>query len=149
MPGQRGSERRALPGQVLVRLTAKAAAAVDAHAAAAGLSRAAWARGVIADAAALPVADRRPVPARTRQRAPAEDLAAISRLAAWVNRSNAALIQLAAATREAGAADLHGHAERVLAEHAAIGTRLGALVARLQALDALEAAPPEAPEAAA
>lgn len=143
MPGRRGSERRALPGQMLVRLTAEAEAAVDAHAAAAGLTRAAWARGVIADAAALPVEDRRPVHALKRTRAPAEDLAAISTLAAWLNRSNGALIQLAAATREAGAADLRAETERVLAEHDALGARLHALIARLRTLDAIEEAPPE------
>lgn len=143
MPGQRGSERRALPGQVLVRLTAEAAAAVDAHAAAAGLTRAAWARGVIADAAALPVEDRRPVPTLRRRRAPAEDLAAISTLAAWLNRSTGALIQLVAATRKAGAADLHAETERVLVEHDALGANLHALIVRLQALDGLAGPPGE------
>jgi hypothetical protein len=53
VPGRRGSEKRALPGQVLVRLTAEAADALDAHATAAGLTRAACALAGLAGAVAV------------------------------------------------------------------------------------------------
>ena len=44
MPGQQGTERRRLSGQVVVRLAPATAARVAARATAAGLTQAAWVR---------------------------------------------------------------------------------------------------------
>lgn len=139
MPGQRGTEKRALPGQVLVRLTVEADAAVDAHAAAAGLTRAAWARDVIANAAALPVDDRRPVRAHVRQVAPAEDVAAIGRLSAWLNRCNGALMVLSQDVRERGADN--SELERILSSQDSAAVELARIVARLRELDEMPLVP--------
>ena len=137
MPGKSGSQtRRPLPAQALVRLTAPAKLEVSARAAAAGLTEAAWVRRAIAAAAALPMEDLRPVRARARQPAPAEDVAAMGRLSAWLNRCNGALIVLATALREGGSSAAHGEVERVLIEQEAAAGELARLVRRLRAHDA-------------
>jgi hypothetical protein len=132
MSGGRGTERRVMSDSVLVRLTPDAAGAVTEHARARGLSRAAWLRALAVAAAGLPVVERRlsrPVP---RAALPAEDIAAVSRLAAAVGRAAGATIQFARALREAGAAEPHGEAEAVLHELRARQDDLLRVIGRLR-----------------
>lgn len=105
MPRRRGTEKRTMSEQMLVRLPGPLASAVTLAAHAEGLTAAAWLRG-------LAVARLEGAPEHVRPTAPAYepslDLEALGLLSRKVSRANGALIQLAKAVRETGTL---GHAE--------------------------------------
>lgn len=116
---------------VLVRMPEPLAAAVNASAEAAGLSAAAWLRGLAADMADAP-REARPTPPSRKRVIPAEDLAEVSRFANLVERNNGALVQMTKALREAGATELHADAEAVLSDLRSLAADLHDIVDMLR-----------------
>lgn len=119
MAGQRGTERRAMAGAVLVRLPDELAARVAAVAAAEGLSAAAWLRVHAATALGADLAEARP--SAPRRGLPPEDVVAVARLRESVGEAVGALVQAAIRSREGGRAEAHAEIEAllpVLREHA-------------------------------
>lgn len=107
MPGARGTERRLLTAQVLVRLPAGTAALVASRAAAAGLSEAAWVRGQLVDLLGADAADAVPVRALLPPRpAPAADVVALAGLRESVGEAVGTLRQVAGLDRARGGARL-------------------------------------------
>lgn len=107
MPGARGTERRLLAAQVLVRLPAGTAALVASRAAAAGLSEAAWVRGQLVDLLGADAADAVPVRAALPSRpAPAADVVALAGLRESVGEAVGTLRQVAGLDRARGGARL-------------------------------------------
>lgn len=123
--GRRGSENRAMSGQVLVRLSPALAVAVSGAALSADLSAAAWLRGRAAEAVGHSEEAR---PTGPVDAVPEPFLAELGRLARFVSRLNGAVTQMAMALRETGH-PAHGEAESVLAQLRPL---------RLQLTDALE-----------
>lgn len=114
MPGRRGSERRRLADQVLVRMSPALAAAVRAEAEAAELSASAWIRRQIADVVQQPDAVHPTPPARRGRPAPTEAVVEVRRLQGVLGETCGAMVQLTKALRETGHG-AHAEAERVLA----------------------------------
>lgn len=114
MPGRRGSERRRLTDQVLVRMPPAMAAAVRAEAEAAGLSASAWIRQQIANDIQQPDAVHPTPPARRGRPAPTEAVVEVRRLQGVLGETCGATVQLTKALRETGHAGAHAEAERVL-----------------------------------
>ena len=113
MPGQRGTEKRAMSGAALVRMPPLLAARVSENALAAGLSVAAYLRDLAATAAALPD-EARPVSSLA---GPPLDLAALALLGRQVSRLNGTVVQLTKETRLDGdPTAIHGELEIVLAD---------------------------------
>lgn len=116
---------------VFIRLMPQLAAALDAAASEAGLSRAGWVREQVARALpdhggiVLP-----PSPPRRPATIPPQDLAEVSRLSASLSRTGGAVVQLCRAFREGGH-PLHDDAEATLAELRAVQVEVGRLVGRL------------------
>ena len=103
MPGQPGTERRILSGQVLVRLPPGTAAAIRAAAAAAGLTDAAWVRGQLVATLGTDPADAVPVPALPPPRpAPTADVIEIARLREAFGEAVGTLRQVAGLDRDRG-----------------------------------------------
>jgi hypothetical protein len=114
MPG-RGSETRRMASQVLVRLPAHVAAAVDAQAAAAGLTSAAWLRGLVVSSIGADQAEAVPVRRRRSPRqAPSALVQEVTRLREVVAELTGALVLAAGRTRERAMADLHDRVEAAL-----------------------------------
>jgi hypothetical protein len=128
----RGTERRRMSNAILVRLTPEAGAAVEAHATARGLSRAAWLRGLAVSATRLPLAERRSSKPMTRPVLPREDVAALARLIGVVGKTCGATIQLAKGLRELGIGELHSEAETVLRDLRASQRALVRTIERLR-----------------
>jgi hypothetical protein len=109
---RRGTERRAMDRQALVRLAGPLAADVSAAAAAEGLTVAAWLRSLAVARLGADVKHVRPSSPRYE---PTADLEAISRLQSAQSMLNGAVIQLAKNMRETGSPD-HPEIETVLAD---------------------------------
>lgn len=115
MPGARGTERRRLSGQVLVRLPSGTAAAVVTRAAAAGLTEAAWIRCQLVDLLGADPADAVLVAARRPPRPPAPaHVLEVARLREAVAEMTGALVQAAIRSREGDRLDTHAAIEAVL-----------------------------------
>jgi len=112
MAGRRGTEKRAMDRQALVRLAGPLAVDVSAAAAAEGLTVAAWLRSL---AVARIGADVEHVRPSTPRYEPTADLEAISRLQNSQSMLNGAVIQLAKGLRETGSVG-HSDIEAVLAD---------------------------------
>lgn len=121
-----------VPVSVFVRLPRPLAAALDAAASEADLSRAGWVRREIVRA--LPNGSELPSlprsPPRPPTAIPAADLAEVSRMSAAISRTGGAVVQLCKAFREGGH-PLHADAEAVLSELRAVQREAGRLVTRL------------------
>ena len=96
MSRRRGTEKRRLAGQVLVRLTAEQQAAVERYALADQVSAATWVRCIIADAI-----DVDPGPVMTRA-VPPHGILEIAHLREVVAELGGALVQAAIAARQDG-----------------------------------------------
>ncbi len=103
MPGQSGSERRRLSGQVLVRLPAGTAALVRAEAARAGLTDAAWIRSQLVDLLGADPRDAVPVPVLPPSRPrPTVYVVAVAGLREVVGEAVGTLRQVAGLDRSRG-----------------------------------------------
>jgi hypothetical protein len=127
-----------LSNAVLVRLTPAADAAIAAVAAANGLSRAAWLRGLAVAAAPLARAEARPSAPVLPPRLPREDVAAVARLVGITGKITGATVQLCKQLRESGPAGLHAEAEAVVAALRAVAGDLRRTADRLAAAVARE-----------
>lgn len=121
---------------IFLRLAPPLAPALDAAAAADGLSRAGWVRRLIAaglttrgDIASEPVS-LPPSPPRRSSVIPPDDLVAVGQLAAAVGRTGGAVVQLCRALRENGHA-AHAEAEAVLADLRVCQRDLSRVIERL------------------
>lgn len=133
MPGQRGTEKRRLPAQVLVRLTAEAQVVLNRHADARTLTVASLAREVLVDGiAALETEDRRPVKLRGRAAAPAEDVALLRTLIDYTNRLNGMLKVATVALGNAGHEEEAGAFASLRIEHEDLHDRLCVIIERLR-----------------
>ncbi len=113
MPGRRGTERRATTEQVLVRLSADMAAALDMAADQDGLSVPAWIRTRLAQA--LELMPETALPLTVPRRAPApEHILQIARLREVIAELGGAMTVAAVQTREQGFPVLHADIEAVL-----------------------------------
>ena len=134
MPGQPGTEKRLLNGQVLVRLPVGTAAAVRSAAAAAGLTDAAWVRGQLVAALGTDPADAVPVAALPPRRlAPTADVVAVARLREAVGEAVGTLRQVAGLDRARGGArlaELDGGIDSLLAAAADLDAAKGRLLRR-------------------
>ena len=111
----RGTEKRALSGQILVRLPAVTATHIASLAAADDLTAAAWARRVLVAAAGCDPADAVPVRARTLPSPPRPaHVMEMVRLREVVAEMSGALVQAAIMARTDGARMLHAEIEAVL-----------------------------------
>lgn len=115
MSGGRGTERRRLADQVLVRMPPPLATAVRAKASAAGLSASAWIRRQLADVVRQPDAVHPTPPAKKGRPAPTEAVVEVRRLQGVLGETCGATVQLCKALRETDHAGAHAEAERVLA----------------------------------
>ncbi|MHB0679198.1 hypothetical protein ACX4MV_11475 [Roseomonas mucosa] len=110
MPGQRGTERRQLPGQILVRLPEGTHGALRAAAAAEGLSDAAWIRAVLVRDLGTEAADAVPVARPRPPRAPRPEwLADLDRARETAAELTGVLVKAAGLSRQAG--DVASHRE--------------------------------------
>jgi hypothetical protein len=115
MPGQRGTEKRLMAAQVLVRLPSGTANAVAARADADGLTASAWIRARLVDLVGTEPADAIPVPARRAPRPPAPaHVLEVARLRESVAEMTGALVQAAIRSREGGRMDTHAAIEDTL-----------------------------------
>lgn len=115
MPGRRGSERRRLADQVLVRMSPALAAAVRAEAEAAELSASAWIRRQIADVVQQPDAVHPTPPAKKGRPVPSEAVVEVRRLQGVLGETCGATVQLTKTLRETGGnVGAHVEAERIL-----------------------------------
>jgi len=134
MPGQPGTERRLLSGQVLVRLPVGTAAAVRSAAAAAGLTDAAWVRGQLVAALGTDPADAVPVAALPPRRlAPTADVIEIARLREAVGEAHGTLRQIAGLDRARGGtrlAEIDGGIDALLAAIVDLDAAKGSLLRR-------------------
>jgi len=134
MPGQPGTERRLLSGQVLVRLPVGTAAAVRSAAAAAGLTDAAWVRGQLVAALGTDPADAVPVAALPPRRlAPTADVIEIARLREAVGEAHGTLRQIAGLDRARGGtrlAEIDGDIDALLAAIVDLDAAKGSLLRR-------------------
>lgn len=111
----RGTERRAMPGAVLVRLPSELAAWIGSAAAAENLSAAAYLRRLAAVAAgttpelARPSPPRRPLPPP-----PSEAVVEVARLREVVGELAGAMVQAAIRVRTDGAETIHAEIEATL-----------------------------------
>ena len=132
MPGQPGTEKRLLSGQILVRLPAGTAAAVRSAAAAAGLTDAAWVRGQLVATLGTDPADAVPVRALPPRRpGPTADVVAVARLREAVGEAVGTLRQVAGLDRARGGArlaDLDGGIDGLLAAAADLDAAKGHLM---------------------
>jgi hypothetical protein len=107
MPGQRGTEKRRLGGQVVIRLAPGTAALVASRAADAGLSEAAWVRRELVDLVGADPADAVPVRAlRPPRPMPTADVIVLARLRESVGEAVGTLRQVAGLDRARGGARL-------------------------------------------
>lgn len=111
----RGSERRRMPREVLVRLTDALAATTEANAALAGLTPPAWIRSLVAAAGGAPAAEAVPTPRRRgRPHLASADVLAVDHLREVVAELGGALTVAAVDTREQGLPILHHEVERLI-----------------------------------
>lgn len=119
---------------VFLRLSPQLAAALDAAAAEAPLSRAGWVRRAVVEALAtrgdIGGIELPPSPPRRAAVVPPDDLVAVGQLTAAVGRTGGAVVQLCRALRENGHA-AHAAAEAVLADLRATQRDLAAVIERL------------------
>ena len=119
MPGRRGSERRRIADQVLVRLPPATAIRLRAEAASAGLTAAAWTRGRLVDLLGTDPVEAVPVPARRPPRPrPTVDVVALARLRESVGEAVGTLRQVAGLDRARGGtrlSELDAGIDRLLA----------------------------------
>lgn len=117
MPGARGTERRRLAAQVLVRLPRATADAVAARADAAGLTASSWVRGHLVELLGTEPAEAVAVRARRSPRPPAPaHVLELARLRESVAELSGALVQAAIRSREDGRHDTHAAIEAALPE---------------------------------
>ena len=115
MPGQRGTERRRLSGQVVIRLAPGTAALVAARAAAAGLTQAAWVRNQLVSLLGTDPVDTVPERARRAPRPPAPaHVLEVARLRESVAELTGALVQAAIRSRKGEHLDTHAAIEAAL-----------------------------------
>jgi hypothetical protein len=131
-----GSSNRRLDSALYVRLDGELRAFVDSAAAAVSTSSASWLRTLAAERRAQLGEHWTPLPRVTARRRPrsrlvAEDVAAVSQLAAHLARLNGAVIQLSKATRLAERQVHHEHIEAVLGELRLAQGQLVELIGRL------------------
>jgi len=124
MVRRRGTERRAMDQQALVRLSGPLAIAVSAAATAEGLSIPAWLRSLAVTHLEGAAKHVRPSTPPYIPSAAVEDL---SRLHAWQSRLNGALVQYTKALRETGSS-VHEEAETILADLRTLRRELEAFV---------------------
>ena len=128
MPGQRGTERRRLSGQVVVRLAPATAARVAARATAAGLTQAAWIRHQLVGLLGTDPVEVVPERARRAPRAPAPaHVLEVARLREVVAELSGALVQAAIRSREGGHLDTHAIIEATLPDVRRVVRELDAL----------------------
>ena len=131
MPGARGTERRRLSGQVLVRLPSGMAAAVTVRAATDGLTEAAWVRRQLVDFLGVGQADAVPVAARRPPRpVPTADIIEVARLREAVGEAVGTLRQVAGLDRSRNGARL-GEIDAALDRLLAAAADLDAMKRRL------------------
>ena len=115
MPGQRGSERRRMEEQVLVRLSAGMAAIVQRGAKDTGLSKATWVRMQLAEQLGGDPEDVVPVRAQRAPRPPAAaHVVELAGLREVVAELAGALVQATIRSREGGRLDTHAAIEQVI-----------------------------------
>lgn len=132
------NKRQLSGGQVLVRMTAATKAALCARAIATNTTEASVARDfLVSSLGELTEQDRCTVPLRGRVPLPADDVEALTRLAAWVARDNGATVQLAQGLREAGHSDIHADVELVLADKEQLAREIRSVLDRIRKRDAL------------
>lgn len=123
---RRGTERRALTGQVLVRLPTALASRIAAAAEADGVTAAAWLRARAADAVGAAPGEAVPVRAYRRPRPPPPAaVVAVAQLREVVAELTGALVQAAIVSRAAGRD----------ADHAAIEATIPSVRALVRDLD--------------
>ena len=132
MPGTRGTERRRLGGQVVIRLMPDTAARVAACAATAGLSQAAWVRRELASLVGADSADVIPVRAsRPPHPMPTADIVVLAQLREAVGEAVGTLRQVAGLDRARGGArlsELDAGIDRLLAAAAELDTAKGSAI---------------------
>ncbi|WP_140887696.1 hypothetical protein [Muricoccus nepalensis] len=115
MPGQRGTERRQLSGQVLVRLPDGTHDALRAAAAAAGLTDAAWVRAQLVDALGTEAPDAVPIARYQPPKAPRPEwLADLDAARETAAELTGALVRAAAISRLAGDHASHADIEALI-----------------------------------
>ena len=112
MPGSRGTERRAMPGAVYVRLPDELAARLAATADQAGLTAAAWLRQLAVGVLDVAASEIRPTP--PRRALPPDDVVAVVHLREVVGEAVGALVCSAAFTREGGLEQAHAELEAII-----------------------------------
>jgi len=122
---RRGSEKRKLAGQVLVRLTEAQQQAVAAHAQAAQVTAASWLRLLIADAVSVD-----PGP-RTTRAVPPEIVVEVTQMRELLAEIGGALVQATIAAREDGRHAEHQRIEALLPEVKAVVRDVDQLKERL------------------
>ena len=112
MPGQRGTEKRAMADQALVRLSPDLSALVSAAADAAGLTVPAWLRGLAVAAVGADSSEVRP--SKPRPGIPSDDVISIALLREVVAELSGAMVKAAIKTRIDGAESLHAEIEAAI-----------------------------------
>lgn len=131
MPGQRGTEKRVLTGQVLVRLPSGTADAVHASAVEAGLTDAAWIRRKLVDLLGTDADDAIPTATLPAHRpAPTMDIVEIARLRESVGEAVGTLRQVAGIDRARTGARLD-ELDAAITKLIAAGHELDTVKARL------------------
>lgn len=130
------SAKRALDGQVLVRLPAAVSARIAALAEAEGISGASWSRRHLVAAAGTDPADTVLIRAKRQPRPPAPaHILELARLRESVAELAGAMVKAAIRTRTDGAATLHAEIEAVLPDVRSAVRDLDRLKLRLMATD--------------
>ncbi|MEI8396693.1 MAG: hypothetical protein WCF85_18320 [Rhodospirillaceae bacterium] len=119
MSGRMGTEKRAMSEHIYVRMTVDLSARVHAIATRRGMSAASWVREQLIEAVGgMPIEEHelRPSPPPPPPVIPRADLAELSRVVGSVGKSVGAVVQLAAALRQADDRPGHAVAEHLLEE---------------------------------
>lgn len=115
MPGRRGTEKRALPHMVNVRMTADTFRAIRSRALSEGVTDATIARQILAEATTGEVADVQPVPRPAVPFSPPPEIVADLRATREAcAEATGALVQLAAIARREGLAGHHAELEHII-----------------------------------